>query len=441
MGFCMATDKVLYKLTNAQRQVVDPMFVLPKKSGEQAELSVYFEVKSNADINALERAFNYLIQDNDGLRVRIILTLQGMRQYIADYDYETIPVFDVASEEEKLQIIREHRALGHGVFNDKLYHALIIRNGDAAMLYMTLQHSIFDGYSINLWLKSIKEYYECCINNEEPHIGEKKYCYEKYIQYDTKLRENKKIKANNKYFANLLNKTKAYNVVVPIKKGYAPSAHREFAFDDNEYQIIKSAAEKIGVPVSGYVSSVIALVFSINSKVNHLALTHLSHGRMTAAQRQTIGSMTQLVLSPYHVNGDELFAEYVANSFSAYLEGLKHLESDVISILVRAIPRELLTMRVNHWGFLLSFMNYGDETLDKDKYEFGTVPWTHQANQYYCTVSDNGTDKLRFSIDYQTKVIREERLDQIMDMLKRAMVVCAKHSDYTVRQLCSDLEN
>lgn len=88
--------KDFYELTNPQKNIYLREEYYPNTSINNISFTYYFEKDLNPEICV--KAINKIIESNDALRIRIKKDGNNVFQYISQYCYEEIPIFNCVNK-------------------------------------------------------------------------------------------------------------------------------------------------------------------------------------------------------------------------------------------------------------------------------------------------------------------------------------------------------
>ena len=99
----------------------------------------------------IEKAINLLIDAAEGLRLRITEEGGEVCQYVADHEYESIPVID-ARELTQEQIDERVNAMMRTpiTYDGKLYRFEILKKADSWLIVAMMHHIVSDAWSMTI---------------------------------------------------------------------------------------------------------------------------------------------------------------------------------------------------------------------------------------------------------------------------------------------------
>lgn len=404
--------KNLYDVTTRQSNVISTPYLMPARARDMLYITNCFTVKKNPNVDALEKAFNNLLKNQDSLRIRITFTPTGHKQYIVDYSYEKIEVIELSSEKELKDAIYKNRTVASYI-NVPLYKAIIFTYDHKATLMMVFNHLIYDGYSMNICFKQITNYYQAYAKGNEPK-QETNYSIVDYYKEDYKYRKSKRFKEDIKYWRNSINKRKDYHIIVPIFK-MNPVNRKTITISNEDYKKAYKLSSELKITFPSLITSIAAITLGKYLNRNDFALAHNSYGR-NSKQKTSIGCYVAIFLSFYHLNDNDTVEKFLKESYSSYLQSMRHMNTTAVQIALNCLKKELQIMRFNSWGLSFSYLN--TNFANTDEFEYELIQHKYQPNQFYCLINDDGIRKFTMDILYQTKVVSENKIDELLENYK-----------------------
>lgn len=157
-------DVTKFELTNPQKSIwlVQQFY----QDSTINSIAGYLKINTKCDFKVLEKAFNLFVKNNDAFRLKILNEKAGVKQYVDDYIYESIPVIDVESDEELERIGKEFVKYKF-ILNEKLFNVNLARmsNGEGLVL-LNAHHLISDAWTMILCLNEVYENYIDLLNGK-----------------------------------------------------------------------------------------------------------------------------------------------------------------------------------------------------------------------------------------------------------------------------------
>lgn len=159
-------EKEIYELTNPQKSIW--MSEQYYKGTNINNIVGYVKIEKNANLQALEKAFNILVQKNDSFKTKIIMENSIPKQYFDDFVYENIEIIELKDESQLSQFETSFPMQNIDTDNGFLFLPKILSfpNGSAILAIIT-HHLISDAWTISVILEEFYQIYLKVINNEE----------------------------------------------------------------------------------------------------------------------------------------------------------------------------------------------------------------------------------------------------------------------------------
>lgn len=180
-----------YKLTYPQQNI----WLVDKFSKKLPINSIVgtVEIEKNFDENVCNEAINYVIKNNDAMRINII-DEEEILQYVKEFEYEKFEVvkLEMYSDEEKSEYINNCVLLPLLLDKNKLYEFKILDYGKGrGAIFMKIHHIISDAWSCSKIGTSLIDYMEKKSNNEELN-DELKPSYIEFIKKEEEYEKSEK---------------------------------------------------------------------------------------------------------------------------------------------------------------------------------------------------------------------------------------------------------
>ncbi|WP_040496710.1 non-ribosomal peptide synthetase, partial [Fulvivirga imtechensis] len=157
-------------------------------------------IKGELDAEALDKAFEKLIQRHESLRTSFIQVNGELKQKINNTSDFRVEYIDLSDRDEKLaetqKIADEETFMPFDLSSGKLIRAKLIRLADNDHVFLfTIHHIISDAWSINVLIKEVLMVYESCINSDDialPPLPVQYKDYSHWVNLQVKSQENAK---------------------------------------------------------------------------------------------------------------------------------------------------------------------------------------------------------------------------------------------------------
>ncbi len=413
-------NRQYYPLTIPQLNMLSAKIVSSWSKYETGVISFYFVVKDVSDPKILEKAFNKLLLENDGLRIRTKFSIKAT-QYVEDYEYEELETMSFPDFEScKNMMTKLNSTKEISTKNDsKLYRARIMTYENNALLFMKFSHSIFDGYSLILVINKLSQYcLELEQGEEKKSIDEQSSIIE-YIESNWKYKHSKAYKKDLAYWTKEFNRHKNIEFPFPKRKLNSPAENTLIQINGNIYKKLNVLSKKISVPISFLVTSAIGCTIYDLTNRKCFAIVPLSHGRIKYNHHKLIGCMNNTFLHFFDYGIEENLIEYIKKNYIEYLDNMMHGNIDASKCFFKGLPKALRKGNMSYFGLVLSVLNLAEIDIDENKFSFSIIEdYNRAANQLYCSINDNHNDKIELSLFYQTKLFSCEDIKKYENILK-----------------------
>ena len=406
-----------YRPLSSQVDLALHYILFPRKAQDINFISLYY---SGADKDALEKAFNKLVETQDAFRARITFGVRGFRERILDYTFETLPVIEVEESASLPDVMQKYRHFKGLLTGGKAYRAYLFHQGEKYTLLLSAHHLIVDGYSIGLIVDQLDSFYNAIIRGE-PCVLPPKLC-----KFEDALREYnaKYTKAYRReirhYWRHKLDQRDGFGVIMPPTKSRTPIRKAETVVDGEAYQRVKALAGRIGVPVSSIVQSGIALALARTTGKRDFTVMQVNHGRPKFTQKKAVGCFANDFLNFYHVDETQPFEQYLTDSYMDYLEDSRHSDGSLILRALAMWKTELKLFRVNFYGILFSLLDE-KSMIRNPEHDYGFLEYHYQFNQAYVNFKDDHESRMAITVTYQSGVTSPERVETVIEELHRVL--------------------
>ena len=153
-----------YKLTNPQKSILLTEQFNPNTCVSNICGTLCITKKINID--ALERAINLFIENNDSVRINLFEDHSEIKQFIKDYSFVAIEKVNITKQYPLSKLEEDVIAKHFKLFNNDLYRFVIFVNSDGTGGFMAnLHHIISDAWTMSLLIDQIMSYYTSIIQN------------------------------------------------------------------------------------------------------------------------------------------------------------------------------------------------------------------------------------------------------------------------------------
>lgn len=153
----------------------------------QYNIPMAVRLHGKLDVDALTRAFDYLVARHESLRTTFASAngepIQAISQ-TGKFDFDQVDLSKLSSLEREEKVLQLCTSQAQRIFDlslGPLFAVLLVRlSADESVLMLTMHHIIADGWSIDVIIKDIMGAYEACRNGAQPSLPELKFQYGDY---------------------------------------------------------------------------------------------------------------------------------------------------------------------------------------------------------------------------------------------------------------------
>lgn len=442
--------KTLYPLSDSQKMLrwAEIFSIEPLKVKENNILGFYIKspINSNADVNeeadALERALNHVMRCNDSLRLRIVRTFRGLRQYISDFKYFHIERINVDGEPGFEEFIKNVSKYKVDWFDEVLVCAkILIMSPYQCAMILRIHHSVIDGYSVRLFFEQFKDAYNCYISGTEPKMPDKEYSITSFFKTLDKYHTSKQHAADKKYWFKVYNNQRNYSFPAGHRSEKGDCGIVKNTVDRDLYQRITALTHECSCSMQSYMMTMAALTTYVLTGKDNFCIYSLTHGRQSLIAKKTVGCMQNTVPTFYDININKPISEIVSDSYMEFLEALSHGRLSMGEQVPLSYKEPLRHwFNFNHGWMLFSSMEYGQLFESSADLSMGFLPQLNIAHQFYVSMLETPGDHITFELAYQTRKFTQAQAQHMINTYIELCKLVADNPQMTPRQLKSDFK-
>lgn len=187
-----------YELTNPQKSILLTEQFNPDTCVSNICGTLCITEKINID--ALERAINLFIENNDSVRINLFEDSSEIKQFIKNYSFVDIEKVKITKQYPLSRLEEDVIAEHFELFNNDLYRFVIFTNSDGTGGFMAnLHHIISDAWTMSLLIDQIMSYYASILQNSPIEIMEGN-SYINFIYDEQKYMESSKFERAKEFW-------------------------------------------------------------------------------------------------------------------------------------------------------------------------------------------------------------------------------------------------
>lgn len=398
-----------YPLTSPQQNIWNLQKYYEQTSIGNISGMITLKSDGKTDLSpALNYAFNKLIENADSLRIRFAIHNGEVQQYVVDYKYEDIPIWDFSNltNDEVNDRLQAEAEIPFDLHGEKpMVRFAIIKHNDIYSAFMVIHHLICDGWTSNLIANKVAEYVQQF--GYEKAIIETLPSYINFIQDEQKYRQGRRFERDSAYWDDFATQFGEPSFVKPKMPGSddVRSARYIHHLTQEETDRIKSFCTKNNCfPDTLFKTAVGLYLYQLN-RIPSVVIGMPVLNRDGAVAKNTVGmyvSTMPLQLEIEESKSIEDIMDQCVTSASEMFRHCKYPFSD-IQTKVKSKHPEVSTL----YDVLISYeySSIGKENIDG-------VRWFYQGyseNALVLHIDDRDSNNcFDISYDYQCHMFRTE---------------------------------
>ncbi|AET69202.1 amino acid adenylation enzyme/thioester reductase family protein [Desulfosporosinus orientis DSM 765] len=418
----MEEQKVVYPLTNAQIRIWETEQFF--KGTSIANIGGALYLKEETDFAVWEQCINKLIERNDSLRIRIVETNSGPKQWIEPYRYQRIEQVDFTGKLRKEQEtwLTNRLQIPFEVYAEPLYTFISIKAWDGySGVFLKIHHMLGDGWTIGLLSTQIMaEYARRTGKANDPDSLE--YSYLDFIKSEQEYLHSGKYEKDREYW---LEKFKLKPELMAVKPKnslyYSAEAKRlTYAIEAEEAGMIRDYCKAYSTSPAILFEAALGIYLQRLHDLKRISFGVPVLNRRGVKELSTVGMYVSTI--PIQIELDEKvsFADLCKQLGKEHFQCFRHQRYPYNRMLAEV--RELHGIHDNLYDVSVSYQN---AKIDKTKYsyDFKTV-WYFNGYQTesLCLHIDDRDDAGVFvlHIDYLRELFQTDEID---DIYRRIMLI------------------
>jgi amino acid adenylation domain-containing protein len=319
-----------YEVSHAQKR----LWVLDKiDSGSYAyNIPFAYSLEGTLDINALERAFNKVIEKHESLRTYFIEVNDEPRQVINQKLKFKIKHLDLSNKNNEKELIKKHLSqLAATQFNlskTPLIKVLLIKvSEEKHVLAIVIHHIVFDGWSGTVFINELSNFYNQFFKLKNPTL-DLRIQYKDYSVWHNKLVRHKDIKLHKKYW---LEKLKGELPIINLPTYRQRPSKQSFtgdiltlSFNSPLTKKLKDFANKNNISLYILLQSIIKVLLHKYTNQEDIILGSITTGRDHPDSENQIGYYVNTLVLRDEIKSEDTFMDIINKVRKTTLEGLEH---------------------------------------------------------------------------------------------------------------------
>ena len=427
-----------YPLSPSQKilMLAQTFTIEPKEVKESNVLNIYFYIRENCSLDAMEASLNYVLQLHDSLRLRFVRRGLRTMQYIAPYEYFTPEREQVADEAAFREYLQHLRDIPVAMYNGNMVNARILRVGESGgAMVIRFFHCCTDGYSHSLIYPELEYAYDEYAAGRTPEMPEQLYSIEDAFRENERYRKSEKHKEDLKFWYQMFRSQRNYSLPVGRRALHGTCGLETAHITGDTYHKLYAAAKGNKSSMQSAVMLLDAVTFWALTGKDNFCFYTLYHGRNTPEMRKTVGCLMNTVPLFFDLDGSVPFVQAIAQTHTNYKQALSHGLLPMNDYLSAGYKESMRNgFNFNHGWILVSLAKAG-AAARKRKYEFAEVKTKTRPYQFYQTMYDIEGEELTLMLDYQLARFTREQALKILNLLCSLIKLAADDPNITLQEL------
>lgn len=411
-----------YNLTHPQKRI---WYIEKINTNSQLHnIGGCMKINEKIDIKCMEKAFNIIIKNNEGLRLRFTEIENEPFQYVEEYQYENIDFIDFSNyenpEEQRKSWLKGLFEKSFELNNSRLYYFCMYKVSEKEYgALIKIHHGICDGWSVTLIQNQLCEIYSKLMNNEDISTDE----FHSYIEF---IKEEQEYINSDRFIKNK-NFWKERFQELPEEFLYNTSTSLEggrscFYIDSALSKKIKGFTNDKKYSLSTFFTAVTLIYINKSINKKDLVIGMPVFNRTNKSQKGMVGMFTSTL--PFRFKLDtELNIENLIKQINRELK---------LSLVNQRYPYDLLVqdLELNKAGYDSLFKMSVNYYNSKYASEINGVKT--EIEEYYCgnqsyslqlIVKELEQEKIELNFDYKTLEYTENQIkvmyETIINIIKQ----------------------
>ena len=380
----------------------------------------YFFFKDAVDLSTLEQAMQKVIEQSDGLRIRIHIEQNVPVQSFKDYSPEKIEVLELSADACLPTLEAEMRIPFD--LSGRLYVFKILVSGNKTGVFVKLHHLVSDAWSAALVCSRIIQAYYGLNQDEES------FSYLDFIRNEQDYLSSKKYSKDSEYWASKYEQMPSVVSLSPGKSVDFDVTARRNAFDvpaDLTQKIRAFCAENALSPAIVFEAAVALYAARIN-QCNDVTLCSMVVNRNGYEEKNTVGMFNSILPLTVQFDEQDGFLALCKKISAEHFQLFRHQKYPLESILQQISGGKPV------YDIMVSYQNieYGSEYITEPQWIFnGTSDLGYMLN-----ISDR-EQHIHLDVDWRVGLYTEAEIVCIHDRLMCILEQCLSDAQNAIESV------
>lgn len=396
-------NKELFELTNPQKNIWNTEQFY--KGSTIGNLVGTLIIDEPVNFVLLKKAINIVIKNNDGLRLRLLLAHNTVRQYISSYnpiDFEILELPTIGSLKDVENNIVN---ISFNIINTNLFEFTIFKFADGHGGFITkLHHIIGDAWTMSLLANQIITNYSNLLNNKK--IEDTSYSYIDFINSEKDYLSSYKFKKSKEFWNSEFDTLSPSYITESDSKSFL-AKRLSYSLDKDFCMEISDFCEKHKTSPYSIFMSVLSIYLSkINHVIDPIVGTPVLN-RNNFREKNTMGMFISTVPFKSHIEYENTYISFLED-FSKKEFAIFRNQKYPYNILLNDVRKKFNISR-NIYDVALSYQNAKNNSSTSDvKYHTRWIFNNTVSNNLDIHIYDSdNTGILSLSYDYKTELFKE----------------------------------
>ena len=399
------------------------------------DLSVYnetasFEFNENLDKNILQKSFEALLGRHAILRTGFLVVDGTPKQKV--YESVNFHIIEEKLGNQNLQtIIESFDAIIFDIANPPLLRAKLVQlDSKKYVLILTFHHLIIDGWSLNVILHDLKEFYNSFVNQKKVNLQPLKAQYKDFVSFTHNLL--KKSDTDKTFWFEKLHDI-ANNSYIPFdfenKKTHKGGLVRH-ALSQKLFLSLKQIAQKNNKTFFALLISLVDILLYLYSNEEQIIIaTPVANARENEMFANQIGLYLNTLVLSSTLNPSATVRETLATVHEDILEAFNHQNYPYDKIIEDLkITKPLFTTMV-------ILQNFEKKEFDFENLEFKILENNNYGSKFELKFEFEEKESLELMLEYSTDLFKKETIETLANNFNRLAEIVSRDADLTIEYL------
>lgn len=386
------------------------------------------EINAKFDEKICNDAINYVIKNNDAMRINIVNVDAEVCQNVKEYKYKNFEVVDMSlsSESEIKEYINGCVLLPLLIDENELFEFKIFNYGSGkGAIFMKIHHIISDAWSCSKIGTQLIEYMQAKLNGEEV-VDEIKPSYIEFIQKEIEYENSEKYAKDEEFWKEYLKDVKeavslsnvANDMFDTKASRYSVKLDEELNNKINEY-----CKENKVSPYALFMGALATYLYRVKETDDFVIGTPILN-RSNFKEKQMLGMFISTIPMRIKITEGIKFVDLAKEIGRNNLELFRHQKYPYPKAL--EYVRNNSDIKTNLYNIVLSYQNARADLVNNDEYSTTWAFVNHLSDELQIHVMDmDNTGVLNINYDYKTSLFSDIQIkylhERIMAIIEDAL--------------------